>query len=274
MKNLKYIVLILAVFLIGCAASKSLTLTDRGYMNMSEGNTVEAEKDFKEALSLDPNNSYALFNLGVLYQKTNRPEQAREMYGKVIKIGGGEKSASSAQMETAIKAEKADKTDTKLQKDTVVKAERATQKQSGDTLVELAKENLQIISKDDWITVTDRGYMNMSEGKTVEAEKDFKEALSLDPNNSYALFNLGVLYQKTNRPEQAIEMYEKVIKIGGVDKSASKAQMETAIKAEKADKTETKSQKDTVVKAERATQRQSGDTLVELAKENLQLLKK
>ena len=146
MKNLKYIVLILAVFLIGCTTG-SKPLTDRGYMNMSKGNNVEAEKDFKEALSLNPNDSYALFNLGVLYQKTNRPEQAREMYEKVIKIGGGEKSASSAQMKGAIQSERADKTETKSQKDAVVKSEQATQRQSGETLVELAKENLQLLNK-------------------------------------------------------------------------------------------------------------------------------
>lgn len=45
---------------------------------------AQAEKHLKEALELDPKNLAALTNMGVVYEKTQKPEMARKMYRKAI----------------------------------------------------------------------------------------------------------------------------------------------------------------------------------------------
>jgi general secretion pathway protein D len=70
----------------GNKVTEDMKLTDEGFQYMTKGNPAEAEKSFKKALSINPDNPYTLLNLGVLYQQTNRPGEARAMYEKVIKL--------------------------------------------------------------------------------------------------------------------------------------------------------------------------------------------
>jgi len=46
-----------------------------------------------------------------------------------------------------------------------------------------------------------------------EAEASFKKAIELDPNHTYPLFDLGVLYYEQNRVEEAISEMKKVLEI-------------------------------------------------------------
>lgn len=51
---------------------------------MSKGEYEKAEALLEVALSINPENPYALLNLGVVYQQTGRIEQARDMYVKIV----------------------------------------------------------------------------------------------------------------------------------------------------------------------------------------------
>ncbi len=81
---------ILAFFVIGCAGAGSssqpydMTLTNEGYSELMRENYGQAEAFFDLALSVNPDNPYALLNLGVVYQNTGRIEKAKQMYQKVI----------------------------------------------------------------------------------------------------------------------------------------------------------------------------------------------
>jgi Tfp pilus assembly protein PilF len=78
-------VLILSVLLAGCAtSSRDMTYMNRGFDELSNGNFQKAEEYLEKALSINPENLYAILNMGVVYQNTGRPEKAREMYQKVI----------------------------------------------------------------------------------------------------------------------------------------------------------------------------------------------
>lgn len=83
---LKIIFLMLALSLAGCAAGPAhdQTLNEQGLSAMQDGNMQEAERLFTEALLENPNNLQAQINLASLYQNTNRPEQARALYQRVI----------------------------------------------------------------------------------------------------------------------------------------------------------------------------------------------
>ena len=78
-------VLILSVLLCGCAtSSRDMNYMNQGFDELSNGNFKKAEEYLDKALSINPDNLYAILNLGVVYQNTERREKAREMYQKVI----------------------------------------------------------------------------------------------------------------------------------------------------------------------------------------------
>jgi tetratricopeptide (TPR) repeat protein len=66
--------------------SKDLLLADQGYKALSEGNYHDAETYLNSALDANPSNPYALLNMGVVYENTQRLDQAREMYARVVLI--------------------------------------------------------------------------------------------------------------------------------------------------------------------------------------------
>jgi general secretion pathway protein D len=118
MKKSKWIALIIIMvgILVGCATlSEDMRLSNKGLGEISKGNYQEAEKYLQRALSINPNNPYAILNMGVVYHNTGRKVQAREMYEKVISISKVEKAQESNE-EWAL----------------------------GKDLIEIAKKNLQI----------------------------------------------------------------------------------------------------------------------------------
>lgn len=68
----------------GGAASEDDKLNDQGFAAMQAGNMGEAEHLFREALIANPDNPYALLNLGVLLQDTGRHGLAREAYQRLL----------------------------------------------------------------------------------------------------------------------------------------------------------------------------------------------
>jgi tetratricopeptide (TPR) repeat protein len=82
--------LLIGLFLIassGCSYLQSdMRSVNRGYDSFLHDDVEGAESKFNAALEKNPNNPYALLNLGVIYERTGRIEQAKEMYRKVIDI--------------------------------------------------------------------------------------------------------------------------------------------------------------------------------------------
>ena len=69
----------------GCAG-KDMKLTTQGSEAIFMNDYQSAEKYLDEALDLNPENPYALLNMGVVYENTGRKEQAISMYQKVIEL--------------------------------------------------------------------------------------------------------------------------------------------------------------------------------------------
>lgn len=117
MKKIIYLILLFVALIIGCATktiSTDMKFNNWGYDLICKGLYEDAEKYLKQALVENPENPYALLNLGVVYQNTGNPEKARVMYEKVI--GLNPKSVANRSNHDG---------------------------KAGKTLVELAKENLQ-----------------------------------------------------------------------------------------------------------------------------------
>ena len=96
MRNPTRLFLILPILftLLSCAG-KDMVLSNRGFEELSKGNDLEAGMRLEQALVMNPDNPYALLNLGVIYQRMGRPEKARRMYEKVLALQTQEKAETS-----------------------------------------------------------------------------------------------------------------------------------------------------------------------------------
>jgi tetratricopeptide (TPR) repeat protein len=96
MRNSTLLFLILPIIfaLLSCAG-KDMVLSNQGFEELSRGNDLEASMRLEQALVMNPDNPYALLNLGVVYQRMGRPEKARRMYQKVLALQTQEKAETS-----------------------------------------------------------------------------------------------------------------------------------------------------------------------------------
>ena len=73
----------------------STKLTISGYEKLTRGDIQEAKEYFQQALEINPENSFALMNMGVVYEKEGSREKALEMYQAVINAGTTEVASES-----------------------------------------------------------------------------------------------------------------------------------------------------------------------------------
>ncbi len=92
-----FLMVAFVVLVVGCtvAITKDAQLTNQGFEALTKGEYSQAETFFDQALAENPDNPYALLNQGVVYQNTNRPEKAKEMYEKVIALNPTERAGRS-----------------------------------------------------------------------------------------------------------------------------------------------------------------------------------
>ena len=118
MKSHIMLILLLSLMLLSCASTPDVPpdvdLTEQAFEAISEGDFKKAEALLEVALSINPNNPYAILNMGVVYQSTNRIEMAREQYVKIILLNS---------------------------KETVLKSN--VKEMEGKSLVDIAKQNLE-----------------------------------------------------------------------------------------------------------------------------------
>ena len=80
-------VFLVSILIAGCVTTgRDMAYSNQGFEELSQGNYKKAEEYLKKALAINPNNSYAILNMGVVCQNTERPETARHMYQKVIDL--------------------------------------------------------------------------------------------------------------------------------------------------------------------------------------------
>ena len=92
-------IIIVSFLVVSCSSTPEkapdVDLSEQAFEAISAGDYEKAEALLEVALSINPNNPYALLNLGVVYQNTGRIEKAREQYVKIILLDAKEKVARS-----------------------------------------------------------------------------------------------------------------------------------------------------------------------------------
>ncbi len=65
-------------------------LADMGFAKLQKGEYDKAKAYFNQALKINPDNPYALINLGVVYEHEGKPGEAAEKYRQVLNLAGQE----------------------------------------------------------------------------------------------------------------------------------------------------------------------------------------
>ncbi len=89
--------LAIVALIAGCATVRDdIRLARQGATSLEGGDYDTAENYLVEALAINPNNTSVLLNLGVVYQNTERPELARMMYLRLIRLARNARAAQVA----------------------------------------------------------------------------------------------------------------------------------------------------------------------------------
>jgi general secretion pathway protein D len=73
----------------------------------------------------------------------------------------------------------------------------------------------------DDVHLSNLGYQHLQAKEYQKAKEYFEKALKINPDNPYAILNMGVVYEVEGKRDQAIKMYKKVITLNPDDKAAS-----------------------------------------------------
>ncbi|MCI5146942.1 MAG: hypothetical protein D3923_15820, partial [Candidatus Electrothrix sp. AR3] len=61
----------------------------------------------------------------------------------------------------------------------------------------------------------DQGFEKFQDEEYEEAKKYFQQALKSNPDNPYALINMGALYEHEGKKDEAVEVYQQVLDLSG-----------------------------------------------------------
>lgn len=86
--------------------------------------------------------------------------------------------------------------------------------QMGEVMPEVKGDLFREADASHALRLAEMGFDRMKQGKNSEAKDYFIEALDIDPNNPYALYNLGVIYEGEGNRQAAVEKYQRVILTG------------------------------------------------------------
>ncbi len=163
-----------------------VSLVERGFAAMQAGNLGEAEALNQRALAENPNNPFALLNQGVIYQRTNRPQDASMLYRRLIELDSPTRAISA--------------------KESGTKGERLAD--IGATYLAQI-EGMSGASQE--ADLANLGFRALSAGDLIGAGIYSDAALGLNPANPIAMLNRGAAYQNLNNPRAAKNLYRALL---------------------------------------------------------------
>ena len=152
------------------------------------GNLIEAEKHYREVLSLDPRHSDAIHYLGVIAHQTGKNDIAVALIGTAIEINDKEASYYANLALALIAVERFDEALTACEK--------------------AISRNSNIID-----AYLSRGIVLNALGRLDEAVAALKKIILIEPNFSKAHFQLGLVLRSLGRLPEASEAFNAAIRI-------------------------------------------------------------
>lgn len=158
---------------------------EQGYENLVAGREAVAAGYYSEALTAEPRNEMALFGLATTYQRMNQTDEARKLYGDLLKINPTHREALNNFM--------------------ALISEEAPQ----EAIVEL--EKLETENPNFSPIPAQLGIVYQRLGDNGMAIKKLIRALELSPENTSYKYNLAITLDAMGRRRDAAEMYMELI---------------------------------------------------------------
>ncbi len=86
--------------------------------------------------------------------------------------------------------------------------------QLGEVMPQVKQELFRDVNVTHAVRLAEFGFDKMKDGEYAEAREYFLEALDIDPDNPYALYNLGIIYEQEGNFTEAFNSYQRVILSG------------------------------------------------------------
>jgi Flp pilus assembly protein TadD len=174
---------------------------------LSEKRALEADRLIKETLKRDPNNVFALNNMGVAKEMEGESEEALKYYDEAAAVHSNTPA--------------------------VVTLNRSWR---GKPVSEMAAQNARNLRKRLATESLDaklaelnfRGVAAVNSNDLAAADRDFRSAYELNPNNAFALNNVGYLYELQGDRETAQFYYDKAQTAAGANGAVGLASRRSA----------------------------------------------
>tara|TARA_Y100001933_G_scaffold69010_1_gene70038 strand:- start:208 stop:2505 length:2298 start_codon:yes stop_codon:yes gene_type:complete len=160
----------------------------KGVVNAGLGQPAAAVVSYKKAISINPKNADAYYNMGVTLQGQGKLEEAIESYDNVTSINPdyvkayhnkGNLLKEQGMLSAAV---------------TIYKKALAIEPNNSDIYCNI-------------------GASLQEQGKLEESIEAFNKAISINPEYAEAYYNMGISLQKLREMEEAIKKYQKAISI-------------------------------------------------------------
>jgi general secretion pathway protein D len=93
----------------------------------------------------------------------------------------------------------------------IARMTRNKEAESGKS-VSLLEEEVSGSTKEQALRLSELGYQRLQHNQIPEAKGYLLQALAIDPENPYALINLGAVYEKEGQIEKAVASYQQVVR--------------------------------------------------------------
>jgi tetratricopeptide (TPR) repeat protein len=173
-----------------CAADSAKTLFDGAVTALSAGDTEGAERGFQAVLRQEPRNIAALSNLGVIYSRTSRSDQAIAAYRRALEISPDDRAILLNLGLVYLRQE-----------------DHAKALPLFSRVVALDPHHLQARQ----LQALCRAYL----GQLEPAIQELEALRAANPQDGEILFLLGFAYLKNQEPEKAKPIFETMMDAAG-----------------------------------------------------------
>ena len=187
-----------------------------GYVLWRRGDRAGAEREWRAALAIKPENDIVLSNLGLVYHKEKRFPEAVEYFKRALSIDSKFTDAHLHLAETYLEMGSTESAERHLRAAVVLSPLNIQGRnrlgelylQRGD--VARAEEQFakSVASRPNAAGYHGLGDISLGRGNREAAERDYQRALSLDPFDSHAHFQLATLYAAAYRTSDALREYK------------------------------------------------------------------
>ena len=187
-----------------------------GYALWLRGDRAGAEREWRAALEIKPKNDIVLSNLGIVYKKEKRFPEAVEYFKRALSIDSKFTDAHFHLSETYLEMGMTESAERHLRAAVALSPLNIQGRnllgelyfQRGD--IARAEEQFakSVASQPNAAGYHGLGDISRSRGNREAAERDYQRALSLDPFDSHAHFQLATLYAAAHRTSDALREYK------------------------------------------------------------------